>query len=217
MNALLRFELARRLFNHAAVLPLSSPILAMDLTPETLVAYAAALREIQATYVDPASSMPVPVLPVVDLATLTVSHVTCTGHTRIAVDHAGDFRVLRMVSTEPEQAGRDALLHALFATTWDGDPRWTLFLRPTEWATVGVTSLGPSPRLVSRHLGQWVLVRDRNDVDTVRVADGEGVRIYHDPEFTPDESDWMRMLPNPLRTAILDTFPDSRLNHERVS
>ena len=104
---LVRLELLREFLGHEALV--ENPQDFADFPwDEALVEYARRLRH--AFSVTRRSYQPAPVLPVVDMARLVVSHTTSTGNSRFV-----------LVGTEPEDVEYDDLMHT---NGWGGHPVW---------------------------------------------------------------------------------------------
>ncbi len=86
LNNIGRFELVRRVLNHVAVIDLyenADLIYGQGNFAARLEQYARLVREAHARTTDEA--YPSPVMPVIDLAHLMISHTSCTGNTKIKV------------------------------------------------------------------------------------------------------------------------------------
>jgi len=237
LNALGKFELARRLFDHAVVLPLDDPTLinSAPMSVAGLVKYAARLRNEYDAWMA-SSDFPIPpTIPTVDIATVQVRHMTCTGNTSIAADARG-FHWQAFPFWNGEQPlpvrwdierERDRMFDLLESATdtYLGDPGWALFLEVDDFPAVQIyrpLDLDPAVRIVARRRGHWALLRDRQDVDVLvaagsefggsKQADAAPPLVFFDYEFTPAEPEWMARAPEALRATVRAARPDSTIH-----
>ena len=205
MNQLGRFELIRRVLNHGALvkLNLNDPLFFGDIDSRTdlwfsaLERYAARVRD-SAESIDLASpGYPPAVRPVVDLANGMITHVTCTGNSRVVVRPAADLVIYRTWEATPRDRVLQAILAGTDVTTIPGLPVW---LSPDDLAALGFPDYGV--HVASSH-GAWVLYCAEG-VDTVLSADGS---LYQDYEYDLGTPQWMAKAPAPLKDEIRRYLP----------
>lgn len=198
LNQLGRFELARRVLNHAAVVDITADVLHRPLDSEkafesALVEYGRLLRIALTRELrqDTIHGFPEPVLPVVDLAHLEVSHVTCTGNTRLIVLPDG-FGIIRGWNGSP----RDRLLDVL---QWGAElpVEAPLFLDEDALRSTGL-DIG---HCLLRLHGELALYRQgapTNYYEVLYTEDG----VYRDMEYDFGEAGWMHTAPEALKERL---------------
>lgn len=199
LNALGRFELARRVLNHAAVVETGAEVLHRNFGTEldfehALVEYGRLLREAVARTYDP--RYPAPVLPVVDMASLQVHHTTCTGSTYLSVTPSGFF-----VSRCWNDSSRDRVLGAILY----GEPlpqEAVLFLDRESLRAAGMM-VGVC--LLRLH-GELALYREGTPENYYEVLYTEN-GVFRDFDHDFGEPDWMESAPHDARDLVYQHLP----------
>lgn len=199
LNQLGRFELARRVLNHAAVVDITADVLYRPLRSEkafetALVEYGWLLRRALLRESNNAiPGFPEPVLPIVDMARLEVSHVTCTGNTQLRVTQ-DRLSILR----NWDDSARDRVLDAL---QWHAElpTEARLFLEPDALGAIGMDE--PIGHCLLRLHGELALYREgvpTNYYEVLYTEDG----IYRDVEHDFGDANWMKSASPALRELL---------------
>lgn len=194
LNQLGRFELARRVLNHHALVDIKAEVLnrligTHESFESALVEYARLLRESFVRENDP--QFPAPVLPVVDLAALHVRHTTCTGNTviRVSPDRLSIFR-------HWDDSPRDRVLEALH---WnEALPDFAALFLDEE--ALRATGMNPGRCLLRLH-GELAVYR-KGSKENYYEALYTGYGVFTDFEHDFDEPDWMHAAPAIVRERV---------------